>query len=288
LALAVSAWTPLLIQIFYKDSALTDETLLAQHTAKLGALPALPALPALHVQALHVHLGARKILHDIDFSLAAGAVLGLVGPNGSGKSTLIRSIIGSLTASAGQLEIAGFDVQAAPLAARQNLGFAPDVNLLPAQLSVRQCLQLSAIARSGDARAAVPDATWQQAEQFALGRYFDSYIATLSLGTRQKVAVLIGLMSAPPLLVLDEVFNGLDPKSAYALKRILRELAAQGCAIILATHGLELAADLLSEMLLLSEGRVAAHWQSGAFAELRGQGGAGLEYAIVRALESDV
>jgi ABC-2 type transport system ATP-binding protein len=241
----------------------------------------------LRVQALHVHLGARKILYDVDFSLAAGAVMGLVGPNGSGKSTLIRSIVGSLTPSLGSVEISGFNVQSAPLAARQHLGFAPDVNLLPPQLSLRQCLQLTAIARSGDANAVIPESTWQQAEQFALSRYFDSYIATLSLGTKQKIAVLIGLMSAPPLLVLDEVFNGLDPKSAYALKRILRDLALQGCTIILATHGLELAADLLSEMLLISEGRVAAHWQSGAFAELRAQGAAGLEQAIVRALESD-
>jgi ABC-2 type transport system ATP-binding protein len=258
------------------DRVLTDNTLIAQqNVAASGALP-------LHVRALHVHLGARKILHDIDFRLATGAVMGLVGPNGSGKSTLIRTIVGSLAPSLGEVEIAGFNVQST------QLGFAPDVNLLPPQLSVRQCLQLSAIARTGAANATIPDSTWQQAEQFALNRYFDSYIATLSLGTRQKVAVLIGLMSAPPLLVLDEVFNGLDPKSAYALKRILRDLAASGCAIILATHGLELAADLLSEMLLISEGRISAHWQSGAFAELRAQGAAGLEQAIVRALESDV
>jgi ABC-2 type transport system ATP-binding protein len=271
-----------IINDYVLEPLMPDSALFAAPTVlETGALP-------LCVRALHVHLAARKILHDIDFGLSPGAVLGLVGPNGSGKSTLIRSIVGSLKPSAGEIKIAGFDVQTTPLSARQNLGFAPEPGLLPAHLSVRQCLQLSAIARSGNAKAQVPEASWQQAEAFALTRYLDSYIATLSLGTRQKVAVLIGLMDAPPLLVLDEVFNGLDPKSAYALKRMLRELAARGCSIILATHGLELAADLLTEMLLLSEGRVAAHWQSAVFSELRAQGGSGLERAIVQALASDM
>jgi ABC-2 type transport system ATP-binding protein len=243
----------------------------------------------LRVSAVHAHIGAHKILHGIDFELASGAVLGLVGPNGSGKSSLLRTIVGSLAPSHGQIEIAGCNVQTAPLAARQQLGYAPDPTLLPPQLTVRQCLALTAMARTqpGAAVADVPESTWRQAEQFALQRYYDSFIATLSLGTRQKVAVLIGLMCAPPLLVLDEVFNGLDPKSAYALKSTLRTLAGQGCGIILATHGLELAADLLTEMLLISEGQVAAHWQSGAFEQLRACGAAGLELAIVQALEHE-
>ncbi len=244
------------------------------------------AVPALSVHTLDAHIQLRQILHGIDFSLANGAVLGLVGPNGSGKSTLIRCIVGTLAPRRGNVQIAGVDIQTDPLAARLQLGFAPDPNLLPIDLTTRQVLRLSAIARSNSNQAQVPDATYVQAERLALNRYLDSYISTLSLGTKQKVSVLIGLMQAPPLLVLDEVFNGLDPKSAYVLKQILRELAADGCAIVLATHGLELAADLLTEMLLLSDGRIGAHWQADAFTQLRAGGAAGLEHAIVQAMEA--
>ncbi len=242
--------------------------------------------PALAVHAMDAHIQARQILHSIDFSLANGAVLGLVGPNGSGKSTLIRCIVGTLAPRRGRVQIAGVDIQTNPLAARLQLGFAPDPNLLPTDLTTRQVLRLSAIARSNNNQVQVPDTTYVQAERLALNRYLDSYISTLSLGTKQKVSILIGLMQAPQLLVLDEVFNGLDPKSAYVLKQILRELAADDCAIVLATHGLELAADLLTEMLLLSDGRVGAHWQADAFAQLRAGGAAGLEQAIVQAMES--
>jgi len=244
------------------------------------------AVPALSVHTLDAHIQLRQILHGIDFSLANGAVLGLVGPNGSGKSTLIRCIVGTLAPRRGNVQIAGVDIQTDPLAARLQLGFAPDPNLLPIDLTTRQVLRLSAIARSNSNQAQVPDATYVQAERLALNRYLDSYISTLSLGTKQKVSVLIGLMQAPPLLVLDEVFNGLDPKSAYVLKQILRELAADGCAIVLATHGLELAADLLTEMLLLSDGRIGAHWQADAFTQLRAGGAAGLERVIVQAMEA--
>lgn len=240
---------------------------------------------ALSVHALDAHIQSHQILHSIDFKLARGGVLGLVGPNGSGKSTLIRCIVGMLAPSQGSVQIAGIDIQTEPLAARFALGFAPAPMLLPNDLTTRQVLRLSAIARSNSNQAQVPDATYVQAERLALNRYLDSYISTLSLGTKQKVSVLIGLMQAPQLLVLDEVFNGLDPKSAYVLKQILRELAAEGSAIVLATHGLELAADLLTEMLLLSEGRIGAHWREKDFAQLRAAGAGGLEQAIVDALE---
>ena len=244
-----------------------------------------PIVPALLVTAMDAHIQSRQILHAIDFSLAPGAVLGLVGPNGSGKSTLIRCMVGTLAPRVGNVQIAGVDIQVDPLGARLQLGFAPDPNLLPGELTTRQVLRLSAIARSNNNQAQVPDTTYAQAERLALNRYLDSYISTLSLGTKQKVSVLIALMQAPQLLVLDEVFNGLDPKSAYVLKQIMRELAAEGCAVVLATHGLELAADLLTEMLLLSEGRIGAHWQANEFAQLCAGGASGLERAIVHALD---
>jgi ABC-2 type transport system ATP-binding protein len=245
--------------------------------------------PALDVTQLSAHLQSRAILKGISFQLAPGHILGLVGPNGSGKSKLIRCITGTLAPTHGAVQIGGNSMHTAPLLARQQLGFAPDPNALPGMLSVRQCLALCALARTGGLQNAKTQTMLAQseamAERLALSRYFDSFVCTLSLGTKQKLAVLIGLMDCPQLIVLDEVFNGLDPKSAYALKETLRECKAAGSAILLATHGLELAANLLDEMLLLSEGSVAAHWHSEAFQSLRESGAAGLELAIVRALD---
>lgn len=243
---------------------------------------------ALRVTQLSAALQSRMILRGVSFSLMPGTILGLVGPNGSGKSTLIRCITGMLAPVSGAVHISTHNMTSEPLLARRQLGFAPDPTTLPAMLSVRQCLQLCASARTGGlenlAYQAMLFDSANMAESLALTRYLDSFVCTLSLGTKQKLAVLIGLMDSPPLIVLDEVFNGLDPKSAYALKALLRACKAKGSSILLATHGLELAANLLDEMLLLSEGQVAAHWSAEAFSRLQAAGASGLELAIVRAL----
>jgi ABC-2 type transport system ATP-binding protein len=239
----------------------------------------------LAIAKLSVHRGSRLIVDRVSLVLERGQILGLVGPNGSGKSTLIQAITGLLAPTTGAVQIAGVDIAQQPLTAKAMLGYAPEPVLLPEGLLVRQVLQLCAIARRNDQTAAVPEATLAQATQLGMARYLDSFVSTLSLGTKQKLAVLIALMDAPPCIVLDEVFNGLDPKSSHQLKRILRDLRAQGCAIVLATHGLELAADLLDQMVLLEEGKIKAAWDQTQFEQIQAQGGAGLEAALVAALD---
>jgi ABC-2 type transport system ATP-binding protein len=239
----------------------------------------------LTIEKLCVHRGSRLIVDRVSLSLGGGQILGLVGPNGSGKSTLIQAITGLLAPTTGVVQIAGVDIAQQPLKAKAFLGYAPEPALLPAGLLVRQVLQLCAIARRNNSAAAVPEQTIAQATQLGMARYLDSFVSTLSLGTKQKLAVLIALMDAPPCIVLDEVFNGLDPKSSHQLKRILRDLRELGCAIVLATHGLELAADLLDQMVLLEEGKIKAAWDQAQFAHIQAQGSAGLEAALVAALD---
>ena len=245
------------------------------------------AQPALHLENVHASIGGRRILQGITLTMQHGQILGLLGPNGSGKSTLIRCVTGQLSVGHGKVSINGECISNNPLKAKAQLGYAPDPQLLPLGLTVRQVLQLSACARRNDFAAAIPEITIAQAEKLALSRYLDSYISTLSLGTRQKAAILIGLMDAPALIVLDEVFNGLDPRSAVALKTLLKELADAGSAIVLATHGLELASSLLDQMLLLEEGRCVGFWGNDDFSVLKQQGSSAVEQAIVARLEHD-
>jgi ABC-2 type transport system ATP-binding protein len=239
----------------------------------------------LQVRQVSIARGARMVIHALSLQVERQQILGLVGPNGSGKSTLLRSIAGLIPPSLGHIQLSGFDVQTHPMQAKTALGFAPDPAALPPGLSVRQVLQLCAIARQQNAFAEIPNASLSQAEKLGLMRYFDSFISTLSLGSVQKIAILIALMDAPSCIILDEVFNGLDPKSSHQLKAMLRDLRDQGCAIVLATHGLELAADLLDQMVLLEEGRIKASWDQVQFSSIRDRGGSGLEEAIVAALD---
>src|SRR5690606_31278076 len=142
--------------------------------------------------------------------------------------------------------------------ARRRLGVVPAPEALPALLSGSQCLAVHAAAKR------LPD--WGKdvltlAEALGFMPYLDMPVGTLSLGTRQKLAVLLGLLGEPELILMDESFNGLDPHSALVLKRHLRErLDKGGCGLLLATHSLDIVERHADRALLLHEGRLQREW----------------------------
>jgi len=109
-------------------------------------------------------------------------------------------------------------------------------------------------------------------------------VGEYSLGTRQKLAIVLALIGRPRLIVLDEVLNGLDPLAAYALKQALRARADAGACVLLATHGLEVAERFLDRAVLLLDGRIAADWNAEALAAMRSDPDGGLEHAVVEIL----
>ena len=240
---------------------------------------------ALMVDGAHLSLGGNPILRGVDLSLQTGQLLGLIGPNGSGKTSLIRAITGLLPLSAGRVLVGGVEMGKDPVSARRALGYAPDPTRLPGALTGRQCLSVASEARG---LSAIPERSLLLAERLACARWIDRRIETYSLGTRQKFAILIGLLGDPPLIVLDEVMNGLDPISSHELKRELVErCASRECAVLLATHGLEIAATLLTHAALLVEGRIRHRWEPEALDIWRHGDPSAFERAVVAALRRD-
>jgi ABC-2 type transport system ATP-binding protein len=238
------------------------------------------ALPLL-IEGLQLELGGRAILQAIDLRLESGDLVALVGANGSGKSSLIRCIAGLLRPLAGRVLIGGASLQHEPAAARALLGLAVDPGLLPALLSGRECLSLFARARG---LGEVPTSSLELAEALRFTPWLDQPVETYSLGTRQKLGILLGLLGQPPLLVLDEPLNGLDPPSAWALKQYLVERAQAGDAVLLATHAIELAERHINRALLLIEGRIRQIWDRQALAALRNDPQRSLESEVVAAM----
>ena len=229
---------------------------------------------------LHLSYGADAVLRGVDLCLAAGELVGLIGPNGSGKSSLMRACAGLLRCQ-GQLAIDGIDPRDQPIAARARLGYAADPAALPEVLRGRQCIELIAGVRQlGEADIAQAVAL---ADALGLSPWLEREVAEYSLGTRQKLAVVLALLGNPPLLLLDEVLNGLDPLAAFALKTILRERADTGATVLLATHGLDVAERFLDRAVLLLDGRIAADWNRAELDRLRASEG-GLEAAVVARL----
>lgn len=214
--------------------------------------------PILRLTDLAAGYGGRAIVHDIDLSLEPGQLLGLLGANGAGKSTLMKAITGQLPPISGKVEIDGIDMATSPERAKARLGLAVDLNEVPLPLTGRQYLELVASIRG----CAADD--WPSGdllETLGLGRWIDRPIAVYSLGTRMKISIAAALLGSPPLLIFDESLNGLDPVAAFAMKRLLTDLAETGeHAIILATHVVEAIPTLCSSAIFLAGGTIQRRW----------------------------
>jgi len=237
---------------------------------------------ALLIENLGHAYGDTPVLRGVDMQLAPGDFMALIGPNGSGKTTLLRALSGILLPQQGKILIDGVDMRGDPVGAKARLGLAIDPELLPGALTGRQCLTLFANIRG---LPGVPDDSLALASTLAFMPWLDRLVEEYSLGTRQKLGILLGLVGSPPLIVLDEPMNGLDPVSAWAIKQHLVTLTRErGCAVLLATHALEVAERFITRAQLLLEGRCARHWDEPQLIAIRHDPTRSLEQAMVEAL----
>jgi ABC-2 type transport system ATP-binding protein len=238
-----------------------------------GRLPvAVTARPGegLHVSvhALEVRFGAVIAVAGVDLDVAPGAAVALAGRNGAGKSTTLRVLAGVLPATSGSVSICGLDVRGDPLGAKRSTGYCPDVGGLLPRATPWEHLQLSARLRglSGwEPRAR------DLLERFDLAAAADRVTAGFSHGMGRRLSVVLAALHEPPVLLLDEPFDGVDPLGVDATLDLVGELRAAGSAVIISTHLLELAVRACDTAIVLRGGRVVAVTDA---AELGGAEGA--------------
>ena len=214
----------------------------------------------LELRGLSAAYGRHVVLKDVSLRLPSEEWFALMGPNGCGKSTLLDCIVGKLAPTAGDVRIAGHSLLTDAAYAKRQLGYACAPENLPPLLTARQCFEVHA----GAKRLPSIDAdVMKLAEELNFLPYLESFVDTLSLGTKQKLAVLLCLVGDPKLIILDEAFNGLDPASSLVLKRHLRwRLKERGATLVLATHALDIIEHYADHAALLLEGYLNGSGQS--------------------------
>ena len=192
----------------------------------------------LEVKNLKKSFGSFAAVKGVSFSVAAGEVLGFLGPNGAGKSTTMRMITGFLPPTAGTAVINGHDVVADPLAAKRDLGYLPESAPSYRAMSVRDYLAFVAEVRgfSGKSAASRVADVLAQAKLETVAR---QTIETLSKGYRQRTAFAAAILHDPKVLIMDEPTDGLDPNQKFAVREMIKSMAAKGKAIVISTHILE-------------------------------------------------
>ncbi len=235
---------------------------------------------AVEIVAVCASYGRREVLRGIDLRIPAGEWFCLLGPNGAGKSTLLHCLTGHVLPTQGMIRIAEAPTMTD---GKRRLGYACAPDQLPGLLTGRQCLAVYAAAKQ---LARIDANIIALAETLRLTPYFDHYVDTYSLGTRQKLCMLLALLGEPLLIVLDEAFNGLDPRSALIIKRELQLRTAAGSAVLLATHSLDIVEHYAQRAALMLSGRVMREWSASDLAELRRSGG-DFEAAVAAASEAE-
>ena len=204
--------------------------------------------------------GGTHALCDVTFDVQPGQIVGLVGANGAGKTTLLHALFGLIRLDAGEVTWEGTPTSSD--SARRSMSFMPDDLPRPLRLSGRELIELNCQLY----QRPVPDLGAMATELDLAGR-LDHPLAGYSHGMRRKIDLMAALAVAPQLLVLDEPFSGLDPGMVAQLQGHLRQLRAQGVAVLVSSHDLELVEALADDVVILDAGEVIARGNAQELAE---------------------
>ena len=191
-----------------------------------------------------------RAVDDISFNVKGGEIVGFIGPNGSGKTTTMKMLTGIIRADVGKITVNGFNVRKDPIKAKESIGYIAD----------KHPKMEKAIGPIGLGGMLITDKRQKRikefAERFELSEALSSQIMSYSHGMRQKIMVIAALMHDPPVWILDEPMVGLDPKSAFELKQMMRDHAKAGNAVFFSTHVLEVAEKLCDRVIIIKKGNI--------------------------------
>ena len=220
----------------------------------------------LKIEHLTKTYGEKKAVDDLTLHIEPGQIYGFIGHNGAGKTTTLKSVVGILAFDSGEIYIDGLSIKDDPIECKKRIAYIPDnpdlytymtgvkyLNFIADIFGVPQGVRQERIAKYADA--------------FELTGDLAQPVSAYSHGMKQKLAIISALIHDPKLVIMDEPFVGLDPKSAHLLKQIMREICDNGGAIFFSTHVLEVAEKLCDMVAIIKEGRLI---KCGTMAEVKG------------------
>ena len=182
---------------------------------------------------------------------------GYLGPNGAGKSTTVKILTGTLRATSGVADVAGFDVAEQPLEVKTRIGYVPETGSMYQMLSVMEYLTLVGTLHHMEP-ADIAERSVKMLQLFCIGDSANNRIDTLSKGMRQKVVLSAAMLHDPEVLLFDEPLSGLDANAARTVKEIVRGLANHGKTVLYCSHVLDVVERLCDRVIILDHGSIVA------------------------------
>lgn len=209
---------------------------------------------AIEINDLAKHFGEIRAVDGVTFKVEKGEVLGFLGPNGAGKSTTMKMITGFLSPTRGQVSVCGHNVLTDPISVKAAIGYLPEGAPAYADMTPDSFLKFIADIR-GFSGKAKKDAVASAAERARVLEVMYQPIETLSKGYKRRVGLAQAILHNPPVLIMDEPTDGLDPNQKYEVRTLINEMAHDK-AIIISTHILEEVHALCTRNVVISRGKV--------------------------------
>ncbi|MBC9875488.1 ABC transporter ATP-binding protein [Macrococcoides bohemicum] len=199
--------------------------------------------------------GNQPVIHNIDFELAPGQIIGLIGLNGAGKSTTIKNMLGLLRPLEGDIEINGYKLSNDPFKYRSELSYIPESPVLYDELTLEEHIDMTAMAYNIDAEVAMERAM-PILKIFRLEDKLKQFPVHFSKGMKQKVMIICAFIPEPALHIIDEPFLGLDPLGIQSMLDLMVKAREAGRTVLMSTHILTTAERYCDSFLLMHHGKL--------------------------------
>ena len=197
----------------------------------------------------------KKVIDNINLEIKDGEIFGFIGQNGAGKTTTIKMMSGILEIDEGDIEIDGKSIKESPIEAKKQFGLVPDSPDMFLKFTGIEYLEFMADCYNVSKKDR-EERIEKYAKEFGIYNELDNKIESYSHGMRQKIVIIGVLIHNPQNWILDEPITGLDPKSSFDLKQIMREHANKGKTVFFSTHILEIAERLCDRIAIINKGKI--------------------------------
>ena len=197
----------------------------------------------------------KKAVNNVSLNIDHGEIFGFIGHNGAGKTTTIKCIVGLLDFENGEILIDGISIKENPLSCKQKIAYIPDNPDIYESLTGIQYLNFIADIYKVTKEDRNRDIK-KFADSFELTKNLGDLISSYSHGMKQKLVLISALIHHPRLLILDEPFVGLDPKAAFTIKSLMKEMCDEGASVFFSTHVLEVAEKLCNKIAIIKNGEI--------------------------------
>jgi ABC-2 type transport system ATP-binding protein len=240
----------------------------------------------LELSALEKKFGSFNAVNKINLSISKGELFGFLGPNGAGKTTTIKMITGLLSPTSGKIFLENLNVWENPIESKMIIGYIPDQPFLYDKLTGREFLYFSGGLYRMDENL-VKDKIEEMIERLKIGNWIDKRTEDYSQGMRQRIVIASAFIHEPKVIIVDEPMVGLDPQSAFQVKKLFVEETKKETTIFMSTHSLNVVEDICTDVAIINKGNIIFRDRIDALQKLKAQNDSSLEDLFIQFTEEE-